>query len=63
MFWAERADHEPGAKDDAQPDEETRDRSAEERNIVAPTPRDVRAKAEDDEDDEPEPPPADSQAP
>ncbi|MFF2144735.1 hypothetical protein [Kitasatospora sp. NPDC058190] len=44
-----------------QSDEKTRERSAEERHIVAPTPKDVRAKAEDDET--PEPPPADTQAP
>ncbi|WP_331749207.1 hypothetical protein OG520_43315 (plasmid) [Streptomyces sp. NBC_00984] len=53
--------------DDAQPDEERRERSAEERNIVAPTPQDVRAKAEDDEAEEnserPEPPAAGAQAP
>ncbi|WP_371494850.1 hypothetical protein OG871_06345 [Kitasatospora sp. NBC_00374] len=47
----------------AQPDEETRDRSAEERSIVAPTPADVRAKAEDDGNEEPEPPAADTRAP
>ncbi|MFH8387068.1 hypothetical protein ACH4E7_40175 [Kitasatospora sp. NPDC018058] len=43
------------------PDEKTRERSAEERHIVAPTPKDVRAKAENDET--PEPPPADTKAP
>lgn len=45
---------------DTQPDEKTRGRSAEERNIVTPTPRDVRAKAEGDEaeDDEKSGPPA-----
>ncbi|MEV8097834.1 hypothetical protein [Kitasatospora sp. NPDC085879] len=43
------------------PDEQTRERSAEERSITAPTPADVRAKAEDD--DEPEPPAADAEAP
>ena len=47
----------------ARPDEETRDRSAEERSIVAPTPADVRAKAPDDQDEEPEPPAADATAP
>ncbi|MFJ9847040.1 hypothetical protein ACIRYZ_42750 [Kitasatospora sp. NPDC101155] len=47
--------------DTPQPDEKTRERSAEERHIVAPTPKDVRANAEDDET--PEPPPADTQAP
>ncbi|WP_329283640.1 hypothetical protein [Streptomyces sp. NBC_01451] len=38
-------------------DEETRERSAEQRNVVTPTPRDVRDKAEDD--DEPDLPPGD----
>ncbi len=33
-------------------DEEARDRSAEERNVVAPTPRSVREKAEGREDPE-----------
>ncbi|MFF1868804.1 hypothetical protein [Kitasatospora herbaricolor] len=37
-----------------------RERSAEERNVVAPTPKDVRARAEDRA---PEPPAADSKAP
>ncbi|OIJ95695.1 hypothetical protein BIV25_19760 [Streptomyces sp. MUSC 14] len=43
-----------------QPDEKTRERSAEERNIVSPTPRDVRAKAAGDEgeNDEKSDPPA-----
>ncbi|MEU0836760.1 hypothetical protein [Streptomyces sp. NPDC005969] len=54
-------------EDDGLPDKERRERSAEERNIVAPTPQDVRAKAEDDEPEEhserPEPPAADTQAP
>ncbi|WP_158515649.1 hypothetical protein [Kitasatospora sp. MBT63] len=36
----------------AQPDQETHDRSAEERNVVAPTPADVRAKAEDQKEAE-----------
>ncbi|MER6400500.1 MULTISPECIES: hypothetical protein [unclassified Kitasatospora] len=49
--------------DTEEPDEETRERSAEERSIVAPTPADVRAKAEDGDDEEPEPPAADTQAP
>ncbi|WP_158845628.1 hypothetical protein [Streptomyces sp. NRRL WC-3742] len=43
-----------------QADEETRERSAEQRNITAPTPKDVRAKAEDD--DKSQPPAADTQA-
>ncbi|WP_460105076.1 hypothetical protein [Streptomyces sp. YKOK-J1] len=34
-----------------QVDEETRERSAEQRNITAPTPPDVRAEGEGDEDD------------
>lgn len=37
-------------------DEETRERSSEQRNITAPTPPDVREKA--DEDEEPSPPEA-----
>ncbi|OIK06419.1 hypothetical protein BIV23_08565 [Streptomyces monashensis] len=43
-----------------QPDEKTRERSAEERKIVTPTPRNVRAKAEGDEgkNDEKSDPPA-----
>ena len=42
--------------DDTPPvDEETCERSAEQRNVIAPTPRDVRDKAEDD--DEPDLPP------
>ncbi|MFJ9950781.1 hypothetical protein [Kitasatospora sp. NPDC091207] len=44
-----------------QVDEETRERSAEQRNITAPTPKDVRAKGGDGE--EPEPPAADTGAP
>ncbi|MER8101125.1 hypothetical protein [Kitasatospora sp. NPDC094016] len=49
-------------------DDTVRERSAEERNIVAPTPKDVRAKADepddaDDADDAPTPPAADTQAP
>ncbi|MCG6500192.1 hypothetical protein [Kitasatospora sp. A2-31] len=42
-------------------DDQTRERSSEQRNITAPTPPDVRAEGEDDE--EPEPPAADTQAP
>ncbi|WP_161791262.1 hypothetical protein [Streptacidiphilus jiangxiensis] len=50
--------------DKAQADDETRERSAEQRNITAPTPKDVRAKGDDEEDDgedaeESEPPSAD----
>ncbi|MFC8720404.1 hypothetical protein [Kitasatospora sp. NPDC057198] len=45
------------------PGESVRERSAEEREITAPTPADVRAKAEDDGEEEPEPPAADTQAP
>ncbi|RKT09432.1 hypothetical protein BX285_6527 [Streptomyces sp. 1114.5] len=47
-------------------DEQARERSAEVREITAPTPADVRAKAEDPQDgddEEPEPPAADVQAP
>ncbi|MCX5215231.1 hypothetical protein OG689_39245 [Kitasatospora sp. NBC_00240] len=49
-------------KDDtaAATDAQRRERSAEERNVVAPTPKDVRAKAEGGE---PEPPAADTEAP
>jgi len=43
-----------------QVDEETRERSAEQRNITAPTPPDVRAKGEDDDTD---PPAAEPEAP
>ncbi len=43
--------------------ESVRERSAEEREITAPTPADVRAKAEEGRDEEPEPPSADVQAP
>ncbi|GAA1125265.1 hypothetical protein [Kitasatospora arboriphila] len=49
--------------DRAHPDEETRERSAEERSITAPTPADVRAKGGDDDGEEPEPPAADAVAP
>ncbi|MEU9991362.1 hypothetical protein ACFZCP_20535 [Streptomyces sp. NPDC007971] len=51
----------PEENDTPQVDEETRKRSAEQRNITAPTPPDVRAKGKDD--DEPEPPPAETQTP
>ncbi|MET9618388.1 hypothetical protein [Kitasatospora indigofera] len=49
-------------KDDTSGTDEAqrRERSAEERNVVAPTPKDVRAKADKGE---PEPPAADTQAP
>ncbi|MEU1424359.1 hypothetical protein [Kitasatospora sp. NPDC005751] len=45
--------------------EQARDRSAEERSVTAPTPADVRAKAEgsEEDDDEPEAPGADVRAP
>ncbi|WP_158515638.1 hypothetical protein [Kitasatospora sp. MBT63] len=47
-----------------QPDDKSRERSAEERNVVAPTPAEVRAKARDgDEDEEAEAPAADTRAP
>ncbi|WP_105967845.1 hypothetical protein [Streptomyces geranii] len=38
----------PGDDDTPPVDEKTRERSAEERSVVAPTPRDVREKAEND---------------
>lgn len=47
-------------KDTAQVDEETKERSAEQRNITAPTPPDVRAKGEDDDT---APPAAEREAP
>ncbi|WP_189948193.1 hypothetical protein [Streptomyces alanosinicus] len=50
---------------DTQPGEKTRERSAEERGIVAPTPRDVRAKAEGDEaenDERSDPPASDTRS-
>ncbi|MFF4818900.1 hypothetical protein ACFY2K_30470 [Kitasatospora sp. NPDC001309] len=56
-------------EDDAPRDDGTvRERSAEERSITAPTPKDVRAKADDadkdaEEDGVPEPPAAGTQAP
>ncbi|MFI8455380.1 hypothetical protein [Kitasatospora sp. NPDC085464] len=43
----------PQENDTPQVDDETRERSSEQRNITAPTPPDVRAK---DADDDPEPP-------
>ncbi|MER7583748.1 hypothetical protein [Kitasatospora sp. NPDC097691] len=46
--------------DAPQIDEETRERSSEQRSITAPTPPDVRAAGDDDE---PEPPAADTRAP
>ncbi|MGV9270663.1 hypothetical protein ACWDRR_39170 [Kitasatospora sp. NPDC003701] len=50
--------------DTARDDEQVRERSAEERSIVAPTPADVRAKGEgSDDEEEPEAPAADVQAP
>ena len=50
----------PGGNDEPQADDETRERSAEQRNIPTPTPKDIRAKgdAEDDDDEESEPPSA-----
>ncbi|MFE2579915.1 hypothetical protein [Streptomyces sp. NPDC059378] len=36
----------PDRRDTRRTDERTRDRSAEQRNVTAPTPRDVREKAE-----------------
>ncbi|WP_345694935.1 hypothetical protein [Kitasatospora terrestris] len=55
----------PGDKDAPLEDEEAIERSAEERNITSPTPRDVREKADDRADgkDRPEPPAADVRAP
>ncbi|MGW5534503.1 hypothetical protein ACWER6_09820 [Streptomyces sp. NPDC004009] len=43
----------PEENDTAQVDEETKERSAEQRNITAPTPPDVRAKGEDEDGDPP----------
>ncbi|MEV5970393.1 hypothetical protein [Streptomyces sp. NPDC051921] len=40
----------PEENEHTQVDDETRERSAEQRNISAPTPKDVRAKAQDDDD-------------
>jgi hypothetical protein len=40
----------PGDKRTPPVDDETRQRSAEQRNISAPTPRDVRDKAKDDDE-------------
>ncbi|MEI5603813.1 hypothetical protein [Streptomyces brasiliscabiei] len=47
----------PGDDDTPPVDDETRERSAEQRNVTAPTPRDVRAKgrAEATDEDRPEP--------
>ena len=42
----------PGENETPPLDEKTRERSAEQRNVTAPTPRDVREKAE--HEDEPE---------
>ncbi|MFB7616853.1 hypothetical protein [Kitasatospora sp. NPDC056181] len=56
----------PEASDASRDDNSTaRERSAEERGVTAPTPKDVRAKADDvgGEDEEPEPPAADTKAP
>ncbi|MFD9482683.1 hypothetical protein ACFWBX_01395 [Streptomyces sp. NPDC059991] len=39
-------------KDDPRVDEQARERSSEQRNITAPTPPDVRAKAHDEDTDE-----------
>ncbi|MFH8770479.1 hypothetical protein ACIF83_12300 [Streptomyces sp. NPDC085866] len=44
--------HTPGENDRPPADDKTRQRSAEQRNVTAPTPRDVRDKAKDE--DEPE---------
>ncbi|WP_160311080.1 hypothetical protein [Streptacidiphilus anmyonensis] len=51
----------PDEHDDAHVDDETRERSAEQRNMSVPTPKDVRARGDDDEedDDESESPSAD----
>ncbi|MEU3619112.1 hypothetical protein ABZ725_43485 [Streptomyces sp. NPDC006872] len=48
----------PGEHDTPPVDDETRRRSAEQRNVTAPTPRDVRDKAKDE--DEPESPTGDT---
>ena len=53
----------PGEHDTPRVGEETRERSAEQRNITAPTPKDVRAEAEDADDGNEAPPAADVQAP
>ncbi|PYC69034.1 hypothetical protein C7C46_28370 [Streptomyces tateyamensis] len=61
------ATRENGTDDEPQVDQETREQSAEQRNITAPTPRDVREDGtdEDTEEDEqaPRPPAADTRAP
>ncbi|WP_161789951.1 hypothetical protein [Streptacidiphilus neutrinimicus] len=49
----------PDERDNDQVDDETRQRSAEQRNITAPTPKDVRAKGDDEDDDANEPPSTD----
>ena len=51
----------PDEHDEAQVDDQTRERSAEQRNIPVPTPKDVRAKGDDDDQDESEPPSADDE--
>ncbi len=48
----------PGDNETPPPDEKTRQRSAEQRNVTAPTPRDVREKAENK--DEPQFPAGDN---
>ena len=48
----------PGDHDTPPVDDETRQRSAEQRNVTAPTPRDVRDRAKDE--DEPESPTGDT---
>ncbi|WP_160311285.1 hypothetical protein [Streptacidiphilus anmyonensis] len=48
----------PDERDNDQVDEE-RERSAEQRNITAPTPKDVRAKGDDEDGDANEPPSTD----
>ncbi|MER7757884.1 hypothetical protein [Kitasatospora sp. NPDC097643] len=53
-------EQDPTSRDE---DETTRERSAEERSIVAPTPKDVRAKADGDDEEPPAPPAADTRAP
>ncbi|MFF1401198.1 hypothetical protein ACFVZD_46840 [Streptomyces sp. NPDC058287] len=51
----------PGESDPTRSDEDEQERSAEARNVVAPTPGEVRAKAEND--GEPEPSAADHKTP
>ncbi|MFB7665336.1 hypothetical protein ACFC1R_15515 [Kitasatospora sp. NPDC056138] len=51
-------------EDTARGEEQVREQSAEEGKIVAPTPADVRAKADDSQDEEePQPSASDTQAP